>query len=331
MTYEQISKDISNRKFSSVYFLAGDEPYYIDKISNQIIDSALNEEEKEFNQSVLYGLDTDVLVVESEAKKYPMMAKYNLVVVKEAQLLNDIDKLENYVENPSPNTILVICYKKKPDKRKKIFKTLSKNCIFLDSNKLYESKVPDWIMKHVSHAGYHISVRNATLITEFLGNDLAHISNELGKVILNLPEGTNITGEIIEENIGINKEYNSFELNNALGHKNVTKANRIVNYFGQNEKKYPFPLIMGNLYSFFSKILKLYFARSISNKDLAAFIGVHPFFLKDYQFALRNYSAKKVVDIIETLHEYDLKSKGIGNNSIPNRELLKEMVYKILH
>lgn len=331
MNFEQISHDIQQRKFSPIYLLSGEEPYFIDKLSDLLIKTVLNKEEKEFNQSILYGLDTDILSVESEAKKYPMMAEYNLVVVKEAQLLKNIEKLEAYASKPVPTTILVLCYKKKPDKRKKIFKLITENGIHFESNKLYENQVPDWIIKQVSHAGYNISVRNASLITDFLGNDLSHISNELGKIILNLPEGTNITGEIIEENIGVNKEYNSFELNNALGHKNIVKATRIMLYFGENEKKYPIPLIMSNLYTFFSKILKLQFANGISGKELASFLGVHPFFVKDYQLAVRNYNRNKLIDIIGILKEYDLKSKGIGNNSTPDGELMKELVYKILH
>lgn len=331
MTFEQISRDIQQRKFSPIYLLSGEEPYFIDKLSDLLINTILNKEEKEFNQSILYGLDTDALSVESEAKKYPMMAEYNLVVVKEAQLLKNIEKLESYASKPVPTTILVLCFKKKPDKRKKVFKLIAESGIHFESNKLYENQVPDWIIKQVTHAGYNISVRDAGLITDFLGNDLSHITNELGKIILNLPEGTSITGEIIEENIGINKEYNSFELNNALGHKNIVKATRIMLYFGENEKKHPIPLIISNLYTFFSKLLKLQFANGISGKELASFLGVHPFFVKDYQLAAKNYNRNKLIDIIGILKEYDLKSKGIGNNSTPDGELMKELVYKILH
>lgn len=331
MTFEQIIKDIKQRKFSPIYLLSGEESYFIDKISELLIKTVLSSEEKEFNQSILYGLDTDPVTVISEAKKYPMMAEHNLVVVREAQLLKKIELLESYAEQPVQSTILVLCYKKKVDKRKKVFKLLGQKGLHFESNKLYENQVPDWIMKHVSKAGYHISVRNATLITDFLGTDLANISNELGKIILNLPEGTNITGDIIEQNIGINKEYNSFELNSALGHKNVVKANRIAFYFGENEKKYPIPLIMSNLYTYFSKILKLHYAQGRSPKELPTFLGVHPYFIKDYQLAARNYNRFKLMDIIGVLREYDLKSKGIANNSVPDRELLKELVYRILH
>jgi DNA polymerase-3 subunit delta len=331
MTFEQISKDIIGRKFNPIYLLCGDEPHYIDKISELIISKVLSDEEKEFNQTILYGLDTDVLSVESEARKYPMMANQNLVVIREAQLLKDIELLENYAEKPVPTTILVLCYKKKIDKRKKFFKAISKQGIVFESNKLYENQIPDWIIKHLSHAGYQISMKNATLITDFLGNDLALISNELGKIILNLPEGTNITGEIIEQHVGISKEYNTFELNNALGHRNILKANRIIQYFGQNDKKYPLLLIVINLYAFFTKVMKLHFAQGKSSGEVASSIGVHPFFLKDYQLAIRNYDKHKLVDIFHLLHEYDLKAKGIGNNSISDSELMKEMVYKIMH
>ncbi len=331
MTFEQISKDIRDRKFKPVYLFSGEEPYFIDKLTNQLIDTVLTEDEKEFNQTIFYGLDSDVLNVESEARKFPMMSEYNLVVVKEAQLLSNIEHLENYMKNPAPSTILVLSYKKKADKRKNFFKSFSSKGVHFVSDKLYDNKVPDWIISHVSHAGYHISVRNATLITDFLGNDLSHISNELGKVILNLPEGTNISGDIIEEYIGINKEYNSFEFNNAIGHKNIVKTFRIVQYFGQNEKKFPIQMVIANLYNFFTKLLKLHYARGLSGKELGGFLGVHPFFVKDYQMAARHYNRSKIVSIIGILQEYDLRSKGIGDAGTSDGELLKELAYKILH
>ncbi|MEQ8325226.1 MAG: DNA polymerase III subunit delta [Vicingaceae bacterium] len=332
MTHDQILKDVKNRKYSPVYFLCGEEPYYIDLLTQTIADSVLAEEEREFNQSVLYGLDTDVPQIIAESRKFPMMAEFNVVIVKEAQHLKEIELFEHYFSKPAPSTVLVIAYKdKKLDKRKAIYKLLQKTGIYYENKKLYDSKIPDWISSHLGQAGYHISVRNAQLITEFLGNDLGHISNELGKIILNLPQGASITGEVIEEHIGINKEYNSFELNTALGHRNILKANRIVNYFSQNEKKYPIQMVIGTLYAHFSKILKFHYAGGKPPAELASFLGVHPYFVKDYSLAARHYSRGKILDIIDLLHQYDLKSKGIGNSGISGGELMKELVYRILH
>jgi len=332
MNHQKILADIKARKYSPIYFLCGEEPYYIDMIRHAIETQVLKGEEKEFNQNIYYGLDTNVPQIIAEAKKYPMMAEYNVVVIREAQLLKNIDDLNTYFSQPISSTILVLCYKnKKLDKRKAIYKTLQKNGTYYENKKLYENQIPDWISSHLGQAGYHISVRNASMITEFLGNELSNISNELGKIILNLPQGATISGEVIEEYIGINKDYNSFELNDALGHRNVVKANRIINYFSRNDKKYPMPLVIGNLFSHFSKILKFHYVQGKPKAEQASFVGVHPFFLKDYAFAAQKYPRQKLVEIVETLHEYDLKSKGVGSASISNGELLKEMVYKILH
>lgn len=332
MNHQKILADISARKFSPIYFLCGEEPYYIDLICQALEKQVLKEEEREFNQNVYYGLDVDVSDIIAEARKYPMMAEYNVVIVREAQLLKNIDNLEVYFSNPVKSTILVLCYKnKKLDKRKSGYKALQKNGTYYENKKLYENQIPDWINAHLGQAGYHISVRNALMITEFLGSDLSNISNELGKIILNLPQGATITEDVIEEYIGINKEYNSFELNNALGHRNIVKTNRIINYFGRNEKKYPMPLIMGNLFTHFSKIIKFHYVQGKPRAEQAAFVGVHPFFLKDYEIASRNYTLKKLVDIVDILHNYDLKSKGVGSSNPSNSELMKEMVYLILH
>ena len=332
MNHQDILRDIQKRKFSPVYFLCGEEPYYIDLISQSISDSVLAEEEREFNQHTLYGLETDVSQVLAEARKFPMMAEYNVVIVREAQHLKDVEQFESYFAKPVASTILVICYKnRKLDKRKATYKNLSKTGLYLETKKLYDNQVPEWISSHLSHAGFHISVRNALMINEYLGNDLALISNELGKIILNLSEGSTVTGEVIEEYIGINKEYNTFELNTAVGHRNIVKANRIVNYFSQNEKKYPIQMVISTLYTHFSKILKYHYVRGKAKGEQASFIGVHPFFLKDYDLAARHYGPGKILDVMDVLHEYDLRSKGIGNASVAGGELMKEMVYRILH
>ena len=332
MNHQKILADIKARKFSPIYFLCGEEPYYIDVICKTLEKQVLKEEEREFNQNIYYGLDVDVSDIIAEARKYPMMAEYNVVIVREAQLLKNINDLEAYFSKPIDSTILVLCYKnKKLDKRKSIYKTLQKNGIYYENKKLYDNQIPDWINAHLGQAGYNISVKNALMITDFIGNDLSNITNELGKIILNLPQGTTITEDAIEEYIGINKDYNNFELNNALGHRNILKTNRIINYFSRNNKKYPMPLILGNLFSFFSKILKFHYVQGKPRAEQAVFVGVHPFFLKDYEFAAKQYSLQKLVEIIEILHQYDLKSKGVGSASVSDGELMKEMVYQILH
>lgn len=332
MKFEQVIKSIDDRNFHPVYFLCGEEAYFIDRISKKLENEVLNASEREFNQTVLYGLDTDIDAIISIAKRYPMMSEYNVVLVKEAQLLKKIEELEAYVKNPVSSTILVVCYKnKKLDKRKSLYKSLGKNTLYFESNKLYENQVPDWIMNELSHAGFHISARNASLLTEYLGNDLSNIHNELSKLILNLPEGSTINGEEIQTHIGINKEYNTFELNTALGHRNVVKANKIIAHFAQNEKKYPIPFIVATLYGHFTKILKYHAVIGKSKKEQASFIGVNPFFLNDYETGVKNYSVQKITEVIHILKEYDLKSKGVGNASVNDGELMKEMVYKILH
>lgn len=324
--------DLKQGNYQPVYLLMGEESFYIDQISDYIEKHALTEEEKSFNQSILYGLETDVLSVISEAKRFPMMAERNVVIIKEAQKLSKIEQLSTYLEQPMPSTVLVICHKyKKVDKRKALYKNAAKQGVAFESKKLYDNQVPDWINHEVQGAGYHIHPRNAVLMTEFLGNDLAKIANELNKLTINLPAGSEITGALIEEHIGISREFNSFELTSALAKRDVVKANRIVNYFAANEKNHPMVLTLGNLYRFFSKVLHYQFLKNKNKNEVAAQLGVNPFFVREYELAARNYSIAKVVQSISVLREYDLKSKGVNNSSVPHGQLLKEMVFRILH
>lgn len=333
MVYEKIITDLQNKKYSPVYFLAGEEVYFIDKITTYIAENVLTEAEKSFNQLVLYGKDSDAAAIINTAKRFPMMASHQVVIVKEAQNIKNIDDLIYYVEKPLDSTILVVNYKYKSlDKRKKLYAAIQKNGVYFESSKLYDDKVPGWITAYLSEKNVTIDPGSCMLLVEFLGNDLGKIANELDKLIITLPQGDKrINSNHIEKNVGISKDYNNFELNKALGQKNVLKANRIVNYFAKNQKDNPMVLTIGILYSFFNKTMIYHFLKDKSRKNAASQLKINPFFMADYEIAARNYNAAKVYQIIGLLREYDLKSKGFGNVSTDNGDLLKELIYKILH
>ncbi|MDR6300920.1 DNA polymerase III subunit delta [Mesonia maritima] len=327
---KKIIGDIKKREFKPIYFLMGDEPYYIDNIASYIENNVLSEEEKGFNQTILYGRDVSIDDIASSAKRFPMMADYQVIIVKEAQdLSRSIEKLVSYAENPQPTTILVFCYKyKKIDKRKKLYKALKKTGILFESKPLYENQVPDWIKKNLHSKGYTISPKAAHLLVEFLGTDLGKINNELEKLALILPKNTQITPNIIEENIGISKDFNNFELQKALGAKDFQKAYRITNYFAQNPKDNSILVTIPILFRYFSLVLQYHGLRDHNPKSVASALGVNPFFVNDYSTAAKNYPMKKVSKIIEVLRDIDAKSKGVGAN-LPQAELLKELLIKV--
>lgn len=333
MTFEKIMSDLKNKVFHPIYFLMGDEPYYIDMVSDYIEKNALDESEKPFNQVVIYGNDVDIASVMNAAKRYPMMSKYQVVILKEAQNIREIDDFIYYAENPLKSTILVISYKyKKLDKRRKLYTALTKNAIVFESNKLYDSKIPDWISEYLKEKGLDIQPTAAALLTEFLGNDLGKIVNELEKLKLTLPKDEKKINTLhIEKNIGISKDYNNFELQNALISKDVVKANRIVNYFDKNQKSNPITLTITSLYFFFSKILLYHSLEDKSKNNVASALKISPFFVSDYQRAAKSFAMGKTIKIISLLREYDLKSKGSGNISATPGDLLKELIFKILH
>jgi DNA polymerase-3 subunit delta len=262
-----------------------------------------------------------------------MMASHQVVIVREAQNLDKIEDLIHYVENPLGSTLLVINYKyKKLDKRKKLYKALGNNCILFESKRLYDDKIPPWINSYLRSRGKKIEPKAAVILTEYLGNDLGKIANELEKLIIVLKaEQDIITPADIEKNIGISKDYNNFELNNALAQRNVLKANRIVQYFGANQKNYPLTLTIPTIFAFFSKVLRYHFLSDKSSRNVASALGIQPFFIREYEMAARNYNTAKTVRVISLLREYDLKSKGFGNVSAIPGELLKELIYKIIH
>ena len=333
MDYSQIITDLKNKKYSPVYFFEGEEPFFMDRISDFILENVLTEDEKGFNQTILYGKDLSLDSIMTAAKRFPMMAERQVVVIREAQNIKNIEDLSHYVEKPMRSTILVFNYKYKTiDKRKKLYKALQKNGVFLESKPLYENKIPAWISEYLKEKNLGIDPRAAQMITDFVGSDLQRIVNELEKVTISLVPGTSIMPEDVEKNIGISKEFNTFELQNALGNKDILKSNRIINYFIDNEKLHPLTVIIGMLVTYFRKLLIYH---SIENKNdrtaVAQKLGVNPFFINDYASAARNYSLDKAVLIISMMREYDLRSKGARGGTTSNGDLLKELVFKILH
>jgi len=329
----KIVSDIKSGNIKPVYFLMGNEPYYIDKISEFIEENILSEEEKGFNQQVLYGRDVTIEQISDNAKRFPMMAERLVIVVKEAQdLSRSIEKLVTYVENPQPSTVLVICYKYKTiDKRKKLYKALQRSGVVYESKKLYENQIGEWIRRVLSGKKYLIESKAAVMLVEFLGDDLSKISNELDKLMVVLPEGSTITANHIEENIGISKDYNNFELRKAVGERNVYKANMIINYFAKNQKANPIIVTISLLNSLFTQLLTYHSLSDKSKNSVARALKVNPFFVSDYITAAKNYPMRKVSQIIAYLREADVKSKGVGANALPSGDILKELLFKIIH
>lgn len=327
-----IVSDIKKGNIKPIYFLMGDEPYYIDKISDFIEESILDEAEKGFNQQVMYGRDVTIEDIVGAAKRYPMMAERQVLIVKEAQdLSRTIEKLLSYAENPQPTTVLVINYKyKKLDKRKKLHKAIAKSGLLYESKKLYENQVSDWIRRVLSGKKYQIEPKAALMLVEFLGTDLSKISNELDKLMLILPKESIINDHHIEENIGISKDYNNFELRKAVGEKNITKANRIINYFAENPKNNPLVMTVSLLNSFFTQLLLFHGLQDKSKNSVAKSLKVNPYFVDEYFSAARNYPMRKVAQNIAFLRDADVKSKGVGANQ-SNKDVLKELLFKILH
>ncbi|MDP3915972.1 MAG: DNA polymerase III subunit delta [Bacteroidota bacterium] len=349
MTFEEIISNLKKKIYHPIYFLMGEETYFIDKISDYISDNVLTDAEKGFNQTILYGKDTEPHTIFANARRFPMMANYQVIIVREAQNIKDLFKKENetekekgkekaklpfesYLENPLKSTILVFCYKYKTiDKRTSVAKLIDKTCVLFEAKKIYDNQLPTWIGSYLKNQNYTIAPQASAMIAEYLGADLSKVANELDKLIISLPVGSQITPDQVEKNIGISKEFNVFELQKALGERNLLKANRIINYFGANPSGNPFPVVMSSLFSYFSKLLNYHFLEDKSQNNAASVLGVNPFFVKDYVVAAKNYNIKKLVEIISILREYDMKSKGWGNVSASPADLQREMIYRILH
>jgi DNA polymerase-3 subunit delta len=353
----QILTDLKRKIFKPVYFLSGEEAYYIDLISDYIEKYVLDESEQEFNQTILYGKDVDLNSIISAAKRFPMMSDYQVVIVKEAQNLKELGKsaggsddevaeptvlkkgsttssnaLTSYLQHPQASTILVFCYKyKKLDKRSSTYKSLQKNHVFLETKKLYDNLLPEWITTTVQDQKFKIGPKAAFLLAEFLGNDLSKITNEIEKLVINLKEGEEITTDAIQDKIGISKEFNVFELQDAIGKKDVLKANRIINYFSANEKEHPSVMTLSVLYGYFAKILIYHFAPDKSKLAVSQTLGVNPYFVDGFAKAAQNYSTGKLKDVFKNLKEYDLKTKGVNNGVTDKGELMRELIFKILH
>ena len=329
----KIINDIKSGNIKPIYFLMGEEPYYIDRITDYLENNLLTEDEKGFNQMVLYGRDTTIEDIVANAKRYPMMAERQVVIVKEAQdLSRTIEQLERYAENPQPATVLVFAYKYKTlDKRKKITKILEKNGLVYDSKKMYDNQVGEWIKRILKGRGYDIEPKAMAMLVEFLGNDLSRIANELKKLEIILPKGSTITPNHIEENIGFSKDFNVFEFRKAIGEKNQFKAYQIANYFAQNQKDHPLVMTNGLVFSFFSALLQYHGLKDKSPSNVAKILKVNPFFVKDYISAAHNYPMKKVSAIVGTMRDIDVKSKGVGANGLPQGDLLKEMLIGIFN
>lgn len=333
MKYEAIMNDLKNKIYKPIYYLMGEESFYIDKITDFIADNVLTKEERAFNLTIFYGKDIDIATIITAARRYPMMANHQVIIVKEAQDLKKIDDLAYYLEKPTPSTLLVFNHKYgKLDARKKIAKLIAEKALLFESTRPYDDKIPDWIEEYLKQKKCTIVPAAAQTLVEFLGNDLSKIANELDKLVITLPAGTNkITGKHVEKNIGISKDFNSFELNKAICYKQILKANRIINYYAKNPRSTHITVTIGLLYALFSKLMIYHSMQGKPRNEIAASLGIKPFFLKEYDAGAKNYSPSKIISIISMLREYDMKSKGVGNTSVSYGDLLRELLFKILH
>ncbi|MGM5631503.1 DNA polymerase III subunit delta [Apibacter raozihei] len=333
--YNNLVKDIKNKKFLPIYFLEGEEPFYIDKISTLLEENVLNEDEKAFNQNIIYGTESDLDQIISLAKQFPMGSDKQLVIIKEAKGLafDKSDTFENYIKNPQPSTVLAINYKYKSlDKRKSLTKLLNKQGYLFSSEKLYDNQVPAWIGSLCQSLGLDIDEKSKALLSEFLGTDLSRIDNEIHKLKLILGNSNKITPEIIERNIGISKEYNNFELRKAIVEKNLSQVYKIVDYFEKNPKANPIVLTFGTLISLFTNILIVHTLPIKTPQNIAKELRINPFFANEYLTAIKNYSLKKTTACIAFLRDADMKSKGVDVSSqATTKDILMEMLYKILH
>lgn len=331
--YFKIMQDLKANKYAPVYFLQGDEVYFIDQISNYIEKNALTESEKAFNQTILFGKESDFKMVLDSVSRVPMMANFQVVILKEAQSMRSLKDLEGYIKKPFPSSILVICHKhKKIDMRTGFGKAIKANSVFLNATKLYENKVPDFVSKMIQEMGYSIDYGALMLLVEYLGSDLSKIANELNKLIINLTPGEQITGEHIEKNIGISKDYNVFELQRALGQKDMLRAFRIFKYLTENIKANPLIVTISVLFNFYKKLLILKQSTHISEKEILSRLSLgSPYFLKEYKTAASHYSEAEIIQCIHTLKNFDLRSKGVDNAHTPPEELLKEMQFHLMY
>lgn len=331
MSVEKILADWKKLKFKPVYWLEGEEEYYIDKLMQYAEHNILSEADAGFNLTVFYGKDADWTAVINACRRYPMFAERQVVLLKEAQQMRDIDKLEGYIDKPLTSTVFVVSYKeKKVDGRSKLAKLLKDKAEVFTTKKMYDNQLPDWTAELVRSKGYTISPKALALLVDHIGNDLSRIDNEIDKLLVNLAGRNNITEDDIERYVGVSKEYNVFELQDAFAKKDKAKAIRIIQYFESNPKAAPIQLILPSLYNFFSKAYMTFGQSSTDEKSIAAAIGVNFYFVKDYITAVRNYKYEGIENGLLLLHAYNLKSIGVGSTGVEDASLLKELVVKIM-
>ncbi|MFT3737180.1 MAG: DNA polymerase III subunit delta [Breznakibacter sp.] len=333
MTFEQIMSSLQKREFKPIYFLMGEESWFIDQITDYIAQNVLSDAEKGFNQTVLYGKDTNAAHIIMAARRYPMMSPHQVIIVKEAQNVADIDKLEIYAQNPLLTTILVVNYRYKTiDKRKKLAKLVEEKGVLFESKKLYDNNLPSWITNYVKNKGKTIDPKAAVVMAESVGSDLSKLVHEIEKLIVAVgPQITNLLPDHVEKNIGISKDFNNFELQKAIAAKNVYKVNQIIFAFGKNPKDNPIQITTVTLFNFFVKLLMYHYLPDKSKNNVASVLKVNPYFVDDYVAAARNFSGNKTVKAISLLREYDMKSKGFESANTDSAELLKELVFKIMN
>ncbi|WP_321480297.1 DNA polymerase III subunit delta [uncultured Bacteroides sp.] len=334
LTCDDILKNLRAKQYSPIYYLMGEESYYIDLIADYIANNILSETEKEFNQTVIYGADVDIATVINTAKRYPMMSEYQVVIVKEAQAIKNVDELAFYLQKPLKSTILVMCHKHGVlDRRKKLAAEIEKAGVLFESKRIKEANLPVFISSYLKRKGLDTEPKAAQMLADFIGTDLSRLVGELEKLIITLPQGEKrITSEQVEKNIGISKDYNNFELRSALIQKNVLKANQIIKFFEENPKANPIQMTLPLLFSFFSNLMLAYYAPDKSDQSVAAMLGLRsPWQARDYINAMKKYNGVKTMQIIGDIRYADAKSKGVKNNSMSDGDILRELVYKILH
>lgn len=333
MDFEIILQNLKKNIIHPVYLFQGEEPYFIDVLSDYIEKNLLSEAEKGFNQTVFYGKDSNAVTIAESCLRFPMMASRQVIIVKEAQSLAKIEVMASYAEKPLASTVLVLNYKyKNLDSRTRLAKAIKKNGVVFTSDKIKDYKLPEWIDGYLKNQNYTITPQAAQILTAYLGNDLGKVANELNKLVIAVKNSNKITPEDIEKNIGFSKEFNLFELQNALGEKDALKANQIILYFGANPTQNPIQRTIVSLFGFYSKLFTIHFLPDKSERNVAAQLGMHPYFAKNMIAASRKYSPTKLYEIIGFLREYDVKSKGFEvSTMIDSGDLQKEMIYKILH